>query len=58
MSATGKFIGVGSVKHGQGITSLVYNLGYNLSEYTDLNVLIFDANFLFGEMDFLTEHKN
>lgn len=57
MDKSGKFIGVGSVKHGQGITSLVYNLGYNLKKNTDLSILIFDMNFLFGEMDFLIDHK-
>ena len=57
METAGKFIGVGSVKHGQGITSLVYNLGYNLSKHTNLNVLMLDMNFLFGEIDFLIERK-
>lgn len=53
----GKFIGVGSVKHGQGITSLVYNLGYNLSRDPNINILIFDINFLFGEIEFLAGQK-
>lgn len=57
MDTPGTFIAVGSVKHGQGITSLVYNLGYNLSTYTDLKVLMFDMNFLFGEMNFLIDPK-
>lgn len=57
VSQTGKFIAVGSVKHGQGITSLVYNLGYNIAKFTDLNTLIFDMNFLFGEIDFLIDRK-
>jgi len=57
MEKTGKVIGVGSVKHGQGITSLVYNIGYTLTNYTDLSILIFDFNYLFGEMDFLIDRK-
>jgi len=57
MEKMGKFIGVGSVKHGQGITSLVYNIGYTLANYTDLSVLIFDFNYLFGEMEFLIDRK-
>ncbi len=57
MDTTGIFIAVGSVKHGQGITSLVYNLGYNLSRYTDLNVIMFDMNFIFGEMNYLIDPK-
>lgn len=57
MEKTGKFIGVGSVKHGQGITSLVYNIGYTLANYTDLSILIFDFNYLFGEMEFLVDRK-
>ena len=57
MDTAGKFIGVGSVKHGQGITSLVYNLGYNLSKHTNSSVLMLDMNFLFGEIDFLIERK-
>jgi len=57
MEKTGKVIGVGSVKHGQGITSLVYNIGYTLTNYTDLSILIFDFNYLFGEMDFLIDKK-
>lgn len=57
MGKTGKFIGVGSVKHGQGITSLVYNIGYTLANYTDLSILIFDFNYLFGETEFLIDRK-
>ncbi|MGE5330012.1 MAG: hypothetical protein ACM3KR_10975, partial [Deltaproteobacteria bacterium] len=35
----------------------VYNIGYTLANYTDLSVLIFDFNYLFGEMEFLVDRK-
>jgi MinD-like ATPase involved in chromosome partitioning or flagellar assembly len=53
----GKVISIGSVKHGQGITSFTYNLAYTLANTTPFEILILDINFLYGEMDFLSAPK-
>lgn len=54
----GRFIAVGSLKHGQGITSLVYSLGYKMSSLLDKSILIIDTNFLFNDMGYLGTTKN
>lgn len=57
MDNAGKVIGVGSVKHGQGITSLVFDIAFTLANFSKLNVLIFDFNYIFGEMDSFVNQK-
>ncbi len=53
-----KVISVGSVKHGQGVTTLAYNLAYKLSTLLPRKVLIVDVNYLFKEMSYLAEQTN
>lgn len=53
-----KVISVGSVKHGQGVTTLAYNLAYKLSTLLPKKVLIVDINYLFKEMSYLAEQNN
>lgn len=53
-----KVISVGSVKHGQGVTTLAYNLAYKLSTLLPKKVLIVDVNYLFKEMSYLAEQNN
>lgn len=48
-----KVIAIGSVKHGQGMTSFVYNLAYKLSSLLDKKILILDTNFLFKEIGYI-----
>lgn len=53
-----KVISVGSVKHGQGVTTLAYNLAYKLSTLLPKKILIADVNYLFKEMSYLAEQTN
>ena len=53
-----KVISVGSVKHGQGVTTLAYNLAYKLSTLLPKKILIVDVNYLFKEMSYLAEQTN
>jgi len=53
-----KIIAVGSVKHGQGITSICFNLGYKLSTLINKKILIIDTNFMFKEMGFVTDQTS
>ena len=53
-----KVISVGSVKHGQGVTTLAFNLAYKLSTLVDKKVLIVDVNYLFREMSYVAESTN
>lgn len=53
-----KVISVGSVKHGQGVTTLAYNLAYKLSTLLSKKILIVDVNYLFKEMSYLAEQTN
>ena len=53
-----KVISVGSVKHGQGVTTLAFNLAYKLSTLVDKKVLIVDVNYLFREMSYVAEQTN
>ncbi len=53
-----KVISVGSVKHGQGVTTLAYNLAYKLSTLLPKKILIVDVNYLFKEMSYLAEQNN
>lgn len=50
-----KVISVGSIKHGQGVTAIAFNLAYKLSALLNKKILIIDTNFLFKEMSYLTE---
>jgi len=52
-----KVIAIGSVKHGQGMTSFVYNLSYKLSSLLDKKILILDTNFLFKEIGYMAGHS-
>ena len=54
MDRDSKVIAVGGIKHGQGMTSIVYNLAYKLSSLVNKSILIIDTNFLFKE--FQTKH--
>lgn len=53
-----KVVAVGSVKHGQGVTALAFNLAYKLSSLLDKKILIVDLNYLFKEMSYLAEQTN
>lgn len=53
-----KVIAIGSVKHGQGMTSFVYNLAYKLSSLLDSKILILDTNFLFKEIGYMAGHSS
>ena len=53
-----KVISVGSVKHGQGVTTLAYNLAYKLSTLLPKKILIVDVNYLFKEMSYFAEQTN
>lgn len=53
-----KVISVGSVKHGQGMTSFTYNLAYKLSSLLPKKILIIDTNYLFKEIGYLAEQSN
>ena len=53
-----KVISVGSVKHGQGVTTLAFNLAYKLSTLLPKKILIVDVNYLFKEMSYLAEQTN
>ena len=53
-----KVISVGSVKHGQGVTTLAFNLAYKLSSLLDKKILIVDVNYLFREMSYVAEQSN
>ena len=53
-----KVISVGSVKHGQCVTTLAYNLAYKLSTLLPKKILIVDVNYLFKEMSYLAEQTN
>jgi len=52
-----KVIAIGSVKHGQGMTSFVFNLAYKLSSLLDKKILILDTNFLFKEIGYIAGHS-
>lgn len=53
-----KVISVGSIKHGQGVTTLAFNLAYKLSTLIDKKILILDINYIFKEMSYLAEQSN
>jgi len=57
MERESKLIAVGGIKHGQGMTSIVYNLAYKLSSLSNKSVLIIDTNFLFKELSYIAEQK-
>ena len=52
-----KVIAIGSVKHGQGMTSFVFNLAYKFSSLLDKKILILDTNFLFKEIGYIAGHS-
>lgn len=57
MERDSKVIAVGGIKHGQGMTSIVYNLSYKLSSLINKSILIIDTNFLFKELSYIAEQS-
>jgi len=58
MERESKVIAVGGIKHGQGMTSIVYNLAYKLSSLINKKILIIDTNFLFKELSYISEQTS
>ena len=58
MERDAKVIAVGGIKHGQGITSIVFNLAYKLSSLINKKILIIDTNFLFKELSYITDQNS
>ncbi|MBQ7669010.1 MAG: hypothetical protein IJS47_06760 [Clostridia bacterium] len=57
MDRDSKIIAVGGIKHGQGMTSITYNLAYKLSTILSKSILIIDTNFLFKELSYIAEQN-
>lgn len=58
MGEGAKTIAVGSIKHGQGMTAITFNLAYKLSSLINKKILIIDTNFLFKELGYIAEQSN